>query len=81
MEVEPFGPVNPYMWGSPREETGAYGGGCYVEFDLPDGSLPRPQIGPRNNARILTEAPLSLDGLNPIFVRIHWWQFWKWWNR
>jgi hypothetical protein len=82
VEVEPFGPVNPYSRRSPRTETGAAGGGAYVEFDLPANAVPQPWVGPRNNARIPTAgAPLSLNGLNPKFEKIRWWQFWKWWNK
>lgn len=81
VEVEPFGPVSPYSHRNPKDETGAKGGGAYVEFDLPDNAIFRPWIGPRNNARIPTEVPLRLDGLRPTFVILRWWQIWRWWRR
>ena len=80
VEVEPFGTLNPFSRLSPRATTGAYGEGAYVEFDLPEGAIPEPDIGPRNNMRIPTTTPLSLIGLKPVFVRVRWWQVWKWWD-
>jgi hypothetical protein len=82
VEVEPFGPVNPYSRGGPQAETGARGGGAYVEFDLPTHAIPQPWVGPRNSARIPTGgASLSVEGLNPRYVKIRWWQIWKWLNQ
>jgi hypothetical protein len=81
VEVEPFGRVSPYSWRSPKRETGAKGGGAFVEFDLPEGAILEPWIGPRNNARIPAPGPFSLNGLRPTFVKIRWWQIWKWWNK
>ncbi|MCI0680940.1 MAG: hypothetical protein L0Y71_02450 [Gemmataceae bacterium] len=81
VEAEPFGPVNPFARRNPKDETGANGGGAYVEFDLPANAIPRPLLGPRNNARIPTDQPLRLDELHPTFVALRWWQVWKWWGR
>lgn len=81
VEVEPFGPVSPFSHGNPKDQTGAYGRGAYVEFDLPSNAVRQPWLGPRNNARIPTKGPLSVAGLNPVFVILRWWQPWKWWRR
>jgi hypothetical protein len=80
VEVEPFGPVHPWLTQSPQANTGASGGGAYVEFDLPDNAIRQPWVGPRNNARIPTSKPLRIDGLRPVFVVPRWWQFWKLWR-
>src|SRR5262245_10694830 len=69
VEVEPFGTLNPFSRLSPRATTGAYGEGANVEFELPEGAIPEPDIRPRNNMRIPTTTPLSLIGLKPVFVR------------
>jgi hypothetical protein len=42
VEVEPFGSVNPYGSRSPKREIGSKGDGAYVEFDLPEGTIPQP---------------------------------------
>lgn len=81
VEVEPFGPVNPYSLRSPKDETGAYGGGAYVEFDLPENAVMDPTVGPRNNAHIPCNEPLRIASLNPKFVKISWWHIWKWLNK
>jgi hypothetical protein len=39
-----------------------------------------PAWSPTFVAAITTTTPLSLIGLNPVFVRLRWWQFWKWWD-
>ena len=72
----------------PAPDTIAFGmssisdiGGAYVEFDLPEKAIPHRGIGPRQTARIPTDAPLSLESLRPQFVRIRFWQLWKWWKR
>jgi hypothetical protein len=80
VEVEPFAPVHPWRRRNPKDDTGAVGGGAYVEFDLPENAISEPWVGPRNNARIPTQAPLRLDGLRPVFVIVRWWQIWKWWR-
>jgi hypothetical protein len=80
-EVEPFGPVNPYTRRNPKDQTGSFGKGAFVEFDLPSPAIPAFGIGPRNNYRIPTESALSLIEMRPAFVVIRWWQIWKWWNR
>jgi len=79
VEIEPFGSARPFpRHRAPAAETGAKGRGAYVEFDLPANALPI-DVGPRNTARIPTGGmPLSLEGLNPTFVRVRWWQIWKW---
>jgi RHS repeat-associated protein len=72
VEVEPFGPAS-----SAADEMGAVKGGAYVEFDAPDGMIPTRRIGPRNTALIPTEAPLQLEGRNPVFAEPRpWWKFW-----
>jgi hypothetical protein len=38
-EVEPFGPVHPWLRQNPKANTGAKGGGAYVEFDLPEKAI------------------------------------------
>src|SRR5262249_18609749 len=83
VELEPFGPVRSRIPGqSAVEEVGAANRrvqGYYVEFDVPDPNQLVPTIvGPRNTAIIPTSTPLSLEGLNPEFVRPKWWEFWHW---
>jgi hypothetical protein len=80
VEVEPFGPARPLQPGrGPKARTGAAAEGAYVEFDLPEGAVSTaPETG-SNTARIPTDTPLSLDGLNPKFVKVPWWKFWAWW--
>jgi len=78
VEVEPFGTARPYPKHlGPAAQTGASGGGAYVEFDLADNAI-LTQTGPRNTARIPTEQRLDLASLRPRFVRVRWWQFWRW---
>jgi hypothetical protein len=81
VEVEPFGPVNPFSRDNPKAATGSFGKGAYVEFDLPATAFRVVGVGPRNNYRIPTSTALSLIALRPKFVTIRWWQLWKWWNR
>ena len=72
----PFGITTP-GWGGPAAETGAAGEGAYVEFDSL-GTEITTQVGPRTTARIPTDRPLDLHGLNPMFVGLRrWWEFWK----
>jgi hypothetical protein len=79
VEVAPFATARSLPErSSPTAQTGSAGGGAYVEFDLPEGSIPTsPMVGPRNTARIPTETSLSLEGLNPRFVTVPWWKFWE----
>lgn len=78
VEVEPFGSARPYpRYFGPAAQTGAKGGSAYVEFDLPRNAIPT-RVGARNTAVIPTDQPLSLAGRHPVFVRLKWWQFWKW---
>jgi hypothetical protein len=73
----PFGSVKPGRNG-PKAETGSDAEGAYVEFDQA-GTEIYIDIGPPRTARIPTETPLSLKGLNPEFVFLpRWWEFWKW---
>ncbi|MCP4003405.1 MAG: hypothetical protein GY725_04340, partial [bacterium] len=67
VEVEPFGPPS-----TAKGELGADKGDRFVEFDLPEGSVPHPNIGPRNTRRIPTDTPLDISGLNPVFRRASW---------
>ena len=80
MEVEPFGSARPFpAHESPAAQMGAKGSGAYVEFDVPGNAIPTPWVSQtRNTAVIPAEMPLSLEGLHPRFVRVRWWQFWKW---
>jgi len=68
VEVEPFGPPQ-----TGKSETGAIGDGYFVEFDLPEGAVPTPTIGPRNTRKIPTDEPLDISPRNPEFHRI-----WPW---
>ncbi len=78
VEIEPFGTARPYPeYSSPARQTGAKGGGAYVEFDLPDNAV-RIVVGPRNTAVIPSEVPLPLAGRHAVFVMVRWWQFWRW---
>ena len=70
VETQPFGPAP-----TASKETGAFGRGGYVEFDVPRGVVPT-NVGPRNTGVIPTTAPLPLRGANPDFVRPSWWKFW-----
>ncbi len=65
VEIEPFGPVS-----SAAADTGAVPGGAYLESDAPNGMVPTTRIGPRNTALIPTEAPLRLEGWNPVFAGV-----------
>ena len=80
VEVEPFGSAKPNKTG-PQEETGASGGGAFVEFDAPPSMVVTLFIGPRRTAIIPTgiDEPLSLRGLNPRYVKVRarFWQFWR----
>ncbi len=77
VEVEPFGPVRwSPEYATPSAELGASGGryGGYVEFDLPDNAISTYVSQTRSTARIPTDGPLSLEGLNPVFVSRPWWR-------
>ncbi len=80
VEVEPFGSAKPGQTG-PKEKTGAFQGGAFVEFDAPPGLVCTPMIGPRNTAIIATpvDQPLSLTGLIPRYVKVRrrFWQIWR----
>jgi hypothetical protein len=90
VELEPFGPTLPsvpkpwsYRPHTPKADLGIDPDGAYVEFDLPD-HLPLlntsgGMLGPRNTGEILTDVPLSLEGLNPKFVKVrrHFWELWR----
>lgn len=80
VEGEPFGTLIPFLYSSPKEETGAYGRGAYVEFDLPESSIPQPWVGRRRSFRIPSGVPFSIRDLNPVFVTVRWWEIWNWWN-
>jgi len=88
VELEPFGSTKPtpekgYVPGSPRADFGTLEDGAFVEFDAPVHLrlvvVPVGRIGPRNTGEILTEEPLSLAGLNPVFVKVRrkWYQWWR----
>ena len=81
VEVEPFGTAISGANG-PIASMSTAGEGAYVEFDLPvDRVIIQYKNRYRNMAVIATriDEPLSLEGLNPSFVRVqrHWWQFWR----
>jgi hypothetical protein len=82
VEVEPFGTTRPFRPGkpSPKADLGLAEDGAFVEFDVPpDMVLVGYRCGQRNTGVILTEAPLSLEGLNPRFVKVRrtFWEFWR----
>jgi hypothetical protein len=80
VEVGPnFGPARTAM-----RELGAAGNKrqpAYVEFDAPENMMPTDITSyARSSARIPTNRPLPINGLNPKFVKVReWWQFWMWW--
>jgi hypothetical protein len=88
IELEPFGSTLPSVRGSYRPHTpaadlGIQEDGAFVEFDLPPDLpllvVPRGRVGPRNMGEIITPVPLSLDGLNAVFVKVRrrFWQLWR----
>jgi hypothetical protein len=82
VEVEPFGTTMPEREGrpSPKAELGFERGGAFVEFDLPSAFVVVHYEFPKRHAAIiLTNEPLSLEGLNPTFVQVrrYPWEFWR----
>jgi hypothetical protein len=77
VEIEPFRTERPGL-GGPIRDMGAKGEEAYVEFDAPAGMVPY-VCGPRNTALIPATAPLPLQGLNPVYVRLRrrWYEFWR----
>ena len=88
VEIEPFGPTTPtpanYPYpGRPKTDLGLREDGSYIEFDLPyhlpffntTGGF----LGPRHTGEIITDSPLSLTELNPVFVRVRrkWYEWWR----
>jgi hypothetical protein len=82
VEIEPFGTTRPTWRGrrGPKADLGIQVDGAYVEFDVPTmGRLVPYSCGPRKTALLVTDRPLHLTDLNPVFVRVrrHWWEFWR----
>jgi hypothetical protein len=82
VEVEPFGTTRPFREGrpSPKADMGLVQDGAFVEFDVTGQQVMiLYRCGPRNTAVLLTDVPLSLEGLNPRFVRVRraFWEFWR----
>ena len=71
VETQPFGSAR-----SGAEQTGAFGRGAYVEFDAPSTITATPPVGPRNTGLIPSSTPVSIQGLNPTFKTIQWWNIW-----
>lgn len=71
VEVAPFGAAS-----TGAQETGAFGSGAYIQFQVPQNSLVSTYVGPRSTAIIPTNNPLPLNGTNPTFVNIPWWRLW-----
>ncbi len=82
VEIQPFGTTRPFRPGkpSPKNELGIKQDGAFVEFDVPgDFRLVEYVFQERNVAIILTDQPLSLEGLNPVFVKVRYWP-WEFWR-
>jgi hypothetical protein len=82
VEVQPYGTTRPYRAGkpSPKGELSLMEDGAFVEFDIPADLPLRPyKYSVRNTAIIVTDQPLPLGGLQPVFVKVrrHWWEFWR----
>ena len=60
VETAPFGPSK-----SASAETGAFGRGRFVEFDVPRSSIQPTKVGPRNTGVIPTDKPLDVKSANP----------------
>ncbi|MEM1206723.1 MAG: RHS repeat-associated core domain-containing protein, partial [Acidobacteriota bacterium] len=74
VEVEPFGRTRTGI-GGPADDLGSLEG-AYVEFDLPEGAIPTPHVGPRNTVVVPTKVPLALQDLNPVFKTRVWpWEY------
>lgn len=82
VELEPFGTTRSFQPGlhSPKADLGLAENGAFVEFDAPPylESVPY-TCGPRNTAILITDRPLFLRDLTPLFVKVrrYWWQFWR----
>ena len=70
VEVAPFGSAK-----SASAETGAFGKGAFVEFEVPPSSIQRTNVGPRNTGVIPTNSALPLQGTNATFNKSSWWKF------
>ncbi len=64
VEIAPFGRSK-----TATGETGAFGKGRFVEFDVPRSSIQPTKVGPRNTGVIPTNRPLDIRGANPRFRR------------
>ena len=64
VETAPFGPSK-----TASAETGAFGKGWFVEFDVPPSSVSPTKVGPRSTGVIPTNKPLSIKNANPRFRR------------
>ena len=62
---------------SSSAETGAFGKGAFVEFQVPRSSLQLTKVGPRNTGVIsTTNSSIPLQGTNATF-KSFWWKFWE----
>jgi hypothetical protein len=59
VEVAPFGPAK-----SASAETGAFGKGAYVEFQVPKSTIQSTNVGPRNTGVIPSNSAVPLQGTN-----------------
>jgi len=80
VETQPFGPEadNIFGQGGPRARMGALSDEAFVEFDAPEGMISTPYTGAPNTARIVSDGPFDISGLNPTYRVV---PFWKrfWW--
>jgi hypothetical protein len=72
VEVAPFGPAK-----SASAETGAFGKGAYVEFQVPKSTIQSTNVGPRNTGVIPSNSAVPLQGTNATFKQSSWWKFWE----
>ncbi len=85
VEIQPFGPTLLYTReregrATPKGDMGLPEDGAFVEFDVPpDFELRVYSCGPRNTALIVTDQPLQLGDLHPVFVKVRrrFWEFWR----
>src|SRR5262249_15143642 len=83
VEIEPFGTTRPFRKEGRsclQNDLAIKKNGAYVEFDVPPGiDMLEYSCGSRKTALVPTDQPLSLEGLNPVFVKVPRY-FWEWWR-